>query len=239
TVQELIVAKSYVDMVRPDHIILGYFVGNDMVSNAMTFIDRNGNYATSNAMEAKVKSAIKQRLGVLFDSVIYRIVALHVHVPRIRYQISTSAEVIARSYALLVELNELAKRSGARFSVVVLYPRDSVQGGWVEAWSGSRRAGALITSFCRNHSIEVLDLIQHMNTPADKDRYFFQEDGHPNREGNRFIAQTILSKLVEPSGKRRPDPTTPGRAYLDSTSRQNHSGEDEVRAPWPPPGKGS
>jgi hypothetical protein len=198
TVQELIVAKSYVGRLQPDHIVLGFFVGNDMVSNALTFVDEDGNYATSDGMEAKVRHEIKRRIGILFHSVIYRIFALHVHVPRIRYQIATSQEVIARSFELLQELDVLAKRAGARFSVAVLYPRDSVQGGLVEAWSGSRHAGELIASFCRDNSIEVLDLIRYMNTPEHNEMYFFEQDGHPNREGNQVIARTIVSHLIEP-----------------------------------------
>jgi hypothetical protein len=198
TVQELIVAKSYVDLVQPDHIVLGFFIGNDMVSNALTFVDENGNYAVSDGIEAKMKRELRRRLGVLFHSVIYRIVALDVYVPRIRYQIATSDEVIARSFELLLELDRVAKRAGARFSVVVLYPRDSVQGGLIEAWSGSRRAGELIASFCRDNSIEVLDLIQSMNTPEQRDLYFFEHDGHPNREGNLAIARGIVSHLIEP-----------------------------------------
>jgi len=197
TVQELIVARSYVDVVRPDHIVLGFFVGNDMVSNAMTFVDDNGNFAASDAMEAKVKRELRERMGVLFHSVIYRIVALDVHVPRIRYQIATSDEVIGKSYALLADLDALAKRAGARFSVVVLYPRDGVDGGMVEAWSGSRRAGALIAAFCRSHGIEVLDVLRYMNTPEQEERYFFRQDGHPNDEGNAIIAKAIFDEFLQ------------------------------------------
>lgn len=198
TVQQLIVARSYIDELKPDHVILGFFVGNDIVSNALTFVDAEGNYATSDAMEAKVRREIRQRMGPLFHSVIYRILALDIHVPRIRYQIATSEEVIARSFKLLLELDALARRAGAKFSVVVLYPRDSVQGGLVEAWSGSRDAGELIASFCRDHSIPVLDLIRYMNTPEHRALYFFEEDGHPNREGNQVIGRHIASDLIEP-----------------------------------------
>ena len=44
TVQELLVARSYVGVLQPDHIVLGFFVGNDMVSNALTFVDADGNW---------------------------------------------------------------------------------------------------------------------------------------------------------------------------------------------------
>lgn len=198
TVQELIVAKAYSDSLQPDHIILGFFIGNDIIANALTFTDKNGDFSTSGDMELRIRGELRSSLGVLFKSVIFRIVALRVYIPRVRYQIAISDYVIAKSYELLIELNNLAKNSGARFSVVIFYPRDSVQGGMVEAWSNSRKAGELIYSFCQKNSIEALDLIKYMNTREHKNRYYFEDDGHPNKEGNSVIAKAILKDLVEP-----------------------------------------
>ena len=198
TVQELIVAKAYSDSLQPDHIILGFFIGNDIIANALTFTDKNGDFSTSGDMELRIRGELRSSLGVLFKSVIFRIVALRVCIPRVRYQIAISDYVIAKSYELLIELNKLARNSGARFSVVIFYPRDSVQGGMVEAWSNSRKAGELIYSFCQKNSIEALDLIKYMNTREHKNRYYFEDDGHPNKEGNSVIAKAILKDLVEP-----------------------------------------
>lgn len=198
TVQELLVAKSYINALKPDQIILGFFIGNDIISNAITFIDNNGNYSASDDMELKVRDKLRRSFGVLFHSVIFRIIALPFYIPRVRYQISLDDDVITKSYERLIELNNLARNNGARLSVVVLYPRDSVQGGLVETWSNSRKVGGLIYSFCQNNSIEALDLITYMNTPEHKNRYFFVKDGHLNEEGNHVVAKAILNNLVEP-----------------------------------------
>jgi hypothetical protein len=198
TVQELLVAEAYLGSLKPDHIILGFFIGNDIISNAVTLIDKNGNFNTSNTMELKIRSELRRSYGVLFHSVIFRIIALPVYIPRVRYKIAITDYVIAKSYERLVELNKLARNNGARFSVVIFYPQDSVQGGMVEAWSNSRKAGELIYSFCQNNSIEALDLIRYMNTREHKNKYFFVNDGHLNKEANYAVAKAILSDLVEP-----------------------------------------
>lgn len=197
TVQELIVAKNHMGPLQPDHIILGFLIANDIIPNAIAFIDDQGNYNTSAAVEARFREELRKDLGILFNSVIYRIIALHVFVPKIRYRIATRDDVIAKSYELLTEFNDLAENNGIRFSVVIFYPKDSVQGGIVEKWSNSREAGRLIGSFCRLNSIEALDLLEYMNTPDGKNRYFFAADGHPNKEGNQVVAEAIFNDLVK------------------------------------------
>lgn len=197
TVQQLIVANHHVSALRPDHIVLGFFIGNDIISNAITYVDSDGNYGVSGDMEAQVKDRMKQSYGTLFHSVIFRIVALPFYIPKVRYQIASSEHVIARSYAHIVALRDLAARDGARFSVVILYPRDSVRGGLVEAWSDSRKVGELIHSFCRAHSVEVLDMLRYMHTREHKNLYFFEDDGHPNKDGNAVIAKAILDDLLK------------------------------------------
>ena len=198
TVQEMIVAKTYAAALQPDHIILGFFIANDVIRNAIAFVDEEGNYSTSAKMAKTLRNKLKDSLGVLYYSTALRIISHRVYVPRLRYQVASSDDVISRSYALLSEFDRFANEHNARFSVVILYPRDSVQGGMMQLWSNSRKTGELIHSFCSRNSIEVLDLINYMNTGEHKERYFFKEDGHPNEEGNALIAGAIYKDLVEP-----------------------------------------
>ena len=198
TVQELLVAQSYVKSLKPDHVILGFFIGNDIISNAITFVDENGNYAISGEWEGRIRSELRRSMGLLFHSVIFRIIALSVYIPRVRYQIAITDDVIAKSYERISELRQLAINSGSEFSVVIFYPQDSVQGGIVEAWSNSRKAGQLVYLYCQEKSIPVLDLIRYMNTPEHKSRYFYARDGHLNKEGNKLVAIAILNELLSP-----------------------------------------
>ena len=66
-----------------------------------------------------------------------------------RYQFSIREDVIAKTYALINEFDNFSKKNGVEFSVVILYARDSVQGGLVEAWSQSRKPGNLLNLFCQ------------------------------------------------------------------------------------------
>ncbi|MEA3492283.1 MAG: SGNH/GDSL hydrolase family protein [Campylobacterota bacterium] len=198
TVQELIVAKEYIERVEPDQVILGFFIANDIIPNAVTYIDEDGNYRNSAEISEEIKEQLKDRFGIFYNSVIFRIVALSVYVPRLRYQIASSSEVIAKSYILIDQFDKLAKKNSIKFSIVIFYPRDSIQGGIVEKWSNSINTGKLIASFCHQNSIEVLDILDYMNTADDKKKYFFKHDGHPNREGNAVIGEAIFRDLVEP-----------------------------------------
>lgn len=198
TVQELIVAKTYLDVLEPDHMILGFFIANDIIPNAIAFIDEEGNYNTSAEMIRKIKSELRNSFGVFFRSTIFRVIAYRVYVPRVRYKIAIRDDVITKSYALLTELDSLAKKNDVLFSVVIIYPRDSVQGGMIEAWSNSREAGKLINSFCLTNSIEALNLIKYMDSAEHKNKYFFENDGHFNKEGSFVITKAIFNDLVKP-----------------------------------------
>jgi hypothetical protein len=127
--------------VLPDHLVLGFFIGNDVLPNAIASVDRHSNYSPSHETESRVRRELRRRLGVLFYSLILREGALRAYVPRLRYWIARRDHVIARSYALLTELKHLTRSRRVLFSVVTLYPRDSVRGGLVEWWSNSREIG--------------------------------------------------------------------------------------------------
>ena len=205
TVQELLVARDHVAHVEPDHIILGFFIANDIIPNAIASVDGTGNYTTSAAMINGLKNDIKERFGVFFNSVVFRILAFHAYVPRLRHEIATSDEIIERSYALLKEFNGFAKRNQSRFSVVIFHPLNSVQGGVVTWWTKSRETGKKIHAFCQQQAIEALDLSDYMNT-REHLRFFFQKDGHLNREGNHVVAEAIFNDLVKNKLIQQKDP---------------------------------
>lgn len=197
TVQELLVAEAYTEALSPDHIVLGFFIANDILPNAIAFIDEDGNYSTSADMELMVRNKLTEGLGFLSHFTSLRIIADRIFIPRLRYKLSTDHDLISNSYALLSDIKRFAIAHGAKFSVVIMYPKDSVQGGLMQAWSNSREVGTLINKYCKQNSIEVLDLIDYMNTATHKDRYFFKNDGHPNKQGNAFIAAAIYKNLIQ------------------------------------------
>jgi hypothetical protein len=186
------------DSLKPDHIILGFFIANDIIPNAIAFEDSQGNYSTSDEMELKIKNELRNMLGTYYYSTIFRIVSIPVYIPKLRYQIAMNKDVMDRSYALLTEFNNLTESKGVKFSVVIFYPKDSIQGGIVEHWSNSREVGKSIYSFCKKNSIDALDILKYMNSSEHKNTYFYKADGHPNKEGNFLIAKAIYNDLVKP-----------------------------------------
>lgn len=197
TVQELIVVRSYVDSVNPDQVILGVFIGNDILANAITYEDENGSYRLDENKRDALKRELRDQLGPFYALVMYRVAALPVYVPRIRYLLAARQEVLADTYSLIDEVATICRDRGIDFSVFILYPKDAVRGGLVEAWSRSRRPGNLIRQHLEQQGIRVLDLLDYMHGFEHANTHFFREDGHLNGSGNAVVAKAILDELVE------------------------------------------
>jgi len=133
TSQESLVLRAYAHQVNPDHVILGFFPGNDVIPNALTFIDEEGNIASHHEMIQRAKKNLRRSFSLLFHSIVFRILAVSTYVPKVRYEIATRGEIIRRSYALLKELKRETQSLGSWLSVVIIHPRDSVSGGLVQA----------------------------------------------------------------------------------------------------------
>lgn len=197
TVQELIVLRTFVQELQPDLIILGFFVGNDVIPNAVSYIDSNGNYAVSYNMIKEIKSEIRSRYSIFWHSTIFRIVSLKVYVPKIRYQIAKTHRVIEKSYSLLKQFQNYTEANGISFSVLILYPADGVQGGLIELWSQSRDVGRMLVDFCKGEGIDVVDMLDFMNGSNARNLYMYKKDKHFNSHGNRKIARIIFNEIID------------------------------------------
>ncbi|MFC1849055.1 SGNH/GDSL hydrolase family protein [candidate division CSSED10-310 bacterium] len=196
TIQELLVAKTYTDDLQPDHIILGFFIANDVIPNAVGKIDENGNYAFDMIMEQNIKKRLRESFSLFFNSVALRIMALAVFVPKIRYQLAAKTDIMNKSFELVTDLNQFAHNRNIHCSVVIIYPRDAVAGGIIQYWSQSRKVGQLMKNFCQQSNIDVLDLLDVMNGPEDKKKYFYKRDGHFTNAGHAVVAQAISDSFI-------------------------------------------
>ncbi len=197
TVQELIVMKTFDRELQPDHAILGFFIANDIIPNAVAYIDSNGNYDTSNENIFKIKNEIRTRYSIFWYSTIFRIVSLRAYIPRMRYQIAKTSLAIERNYSLLKDFQDYSKENKISFSVLMLYPADGVQGGLVEKWAQSRSVGRLLVDFCKLNNIDVVDMLNFMNGSEDRNRYMFKKDKHFNNYGDRKIAEVIFEEIIK------------------------------------------
>ncbi|MCI0656881.1 MAG: hypothetical protein L0170_07400, partial [Acidobacteria bacterium] len=197
TAQELVVLRHFIGEVRPDEVVLGFFVANDILPNAIVRVDEAGNYQVDpEKAQALMEEVRKERSLLFIPSVVWRIPALNLYVPRLRYDFALKPEVMDRSFDLLRQVQEDCRKQGAALRVVVIYPRDGVRGGWLEAWSRSRSAGQKVVRFCRTQRIEVLDLLSVMSGSDDAQKYYYRRDGHLRPEGNRAVAEALYREIL-------------------------------------------
>jgi len=142
TLQELLVARAFLPDVRPDHVILGLFVGNDPLATWLAAVDAAGNYTVSDARLEAFERELRSRLApVIWHSSALRVAAAAAWAPRLRYELALRDDVVGRTTEVLDELAALCAAQGVRLSVVVLYPKDAVSGRALAAWTGSRSVG--------------------------------------------------------------------------------------------------
>ncbi len=197
TVQQLIVAREFVQDVGPQETVLGLFIGNDVLPNAVAYINGEGNYAFSEDRLASMRNELESYYPPLLGaSVIYRMAARLALVPRLRYQMASRPEILEETYSLLEELRSISLANESGFSVVIIYPRDAVMGGFAQWWTRSRLVGERIRVFCEENDIRVIDLLDFIEGPDDMKRYLYASDGHFNPEGNRLVAQLIRGHIL-------------------------------------------
>jgi hypothetical protein len=113
---------------------------------------------------------------------------------------------------LLVEMDALARRHGARFHLIYCPPAEEfLQGKTPSAYDRAVRAG--ITDFARRAGIPLLDLAPRFRAETRAGHALkFPRDGHWSAEGHRVAAEEILASGMF-AGRREPaqsaDPTKP------------------------------
>ena len=191
TVQSRIAARAFTAEVEPDHIVCGVFIGNDLLSNALNYADGKNHIATHLDQVAATRDRLHTALAPYAWSTALRAATYSIYLPRLRYQLAAEPAIVAATCDHLAAIDRIATRAGSAFAAVLIYPKDAVAGGLVAQWSQSRRPGRLIAQRCRERGIEVLDLLDHIEGTADRDRYYYAQDGHLNAAGNARLAQLI------------------------------------------------
>jgi hypothetical protein len=197
TAQELAVLRQFIREVHPDEVVIGFFVANDFLPNATVDVDEAGSYQVDPERIQTLREEVgTKRSYLLIPSVVWRILALNLYVPRLRYSVASKPEVLGRSFDLLRQIQEDCRKQGVALLVVVIYPWDGVRGGWVEAWSHSRSLGQKVVRFCRGQGIEVLDLLSVMSGSDAAQKFYYRKDGHLRPEGNRAVAAALYREIL-------------------------------------------
>lgn len=199
TVQELQVARLYTDTLSPDHLVLGLFIGNDIIANRLTYVNTKGDFATDAQMVEKTQILLKKRTFLAFPSVLYRAFIYFAYLPRLRYQIAEMPDFLAATFTHLQAFQAFCKTHKMAFSVVLIYPKDGVAGGIQQWWSNSRNTGQALQTFLKKEDIPYLDMLDLMKGKEAINTYFHQTDGHFNDAGNRLMAKGIWERFLEKS----------------------------------------
>ncbi len=194
-VQELIILRDYVDVVKPDHIILILSVYTDNLSDAISDLDAEGNFVISKERSDRLAREIRSYYGPLNWSMLFRMFQLRFLSTRIYYILSQRPEIARKSFAIIDSFAEECRTRGVPFTAVNVYSPDAVKGGLHQLWNGSRRVHVMYTRYCRDRRIEVIDMLRFMDGYSDWKKYYFGE-GHPNASGARRIAESIFAEAL-------------------------------------------
>jgi hypothetical protein len=196
TAQELIVARTYAPDVKPDQIILGFFIANDIVPNAASRIDEDGNFAPDAEGIARIKTDVRSRLGLLRHSVIWRVASLGPFTTRLYYEVARQPFVMEKNRRLLDAFREDCERQHIALTVVMMYAKDGVRGGFHGRWTQSREAARMLVDYCRTRGIQVIDMLDIMNGPDDCRKYLYPSDGHFTPVGCQAMARGIFDRAI-------------------------------------------
>ena len=205
TVQSLIAARTFAPQLSPDHMLLGIFVANDLLPNAIAYADENNHLAYSAAQIERLRTTLHGYINPLMPSIALRAWALQAWMPRLRYAFSSEKRFLNITHELIDQFTHLSTSLGAQPSVVIIYPRYALENSLVRFWSGSRQPGRDLAEYCRQKNIAVLDLLDHMDGNSDAQRYYYKTDGHFNGAGNARVAQAIYSELLGGERNMQPD----------------------------------
>ena len=150
------------------------------------------------AQVAARRNRLAAALAPFTWSTALRVAAYSVYIPRLRYHWAAAPDIIAATCDHMAAIATTATTAGSTFATVLIYPKDAVAGGPVEIWSQSRRPGRRLAETCRTRNIEIIDLLDHIEGPADRDRYYYAQDGHLNAAGNQLIANLIAKHYLPP-----------------------------------------
>ena len=197
TVQQLQLMRAYGELLQPDFTVLGLFVANDVLPNHLAKVTADGTYRQDAARRAEIEGTIKARLAVFEHSVALRVMLGPVMAPRIRYELSRRKEILDSTLRHVDLISMEAANVGSDFAVLVIYPADGLAGGILQWWSRSRETGKAILENCTAREWRCLDQLDFMEGRADRRKYYWAVDKHPNPEGNRRIAEGVVDFLFD------------------------------------------
>jgi hypothetical protein len=208
SVQELAVARTYAARVRPDLLILGFFAGNDVIANALTRLDEQGNFVPVPEQIERFRRVFMSDLDPWRHSLIARVMTLTSPFGcRLYYRIGRQPWVLEKNYEVIRQFQEFSHEHSYRFAVVFQHTTDSLQAGLKAALYRSDEVHRPLSAFCEQADIPFVDMRREFLAAGDWRQYIFKGDAHCSVKGVRKMAEAMYEHLIRPELLR---PAPPG-----------------------------
>ncbi len=219
-IHQLHYARAHLAELKPDLVVLALFTGNDLIGN-LDWESRPGNELVSRVAPFPTSKPREPKLKLLFDIYRFKQRVRRGQVkksqdwepppPAMRIfqrQMESEVEQAYRQAAtILPELKAEVEKSGARFVVVFFSERQVVDSQAAERWKESYpgfdqkydllKPERFLEDLCQREQIPYLNLNLALRAlgPERVASLYFRQESHFNREGHRFVAETIQPLL--------------------------------------------
>lgn len=198
TVQELVVLRTHAAKIAPDHVILGFFAANDMLANALSRIDEDGNFAPDTARVAKYRADLESSLGLVGLSFIGRVAASSSPgLGRIFSDLANRPDYLEPNLRWLTTFRDDCKAAGYRYGVVFQHTKDTVIDGWRSHLYSGRELTRKLTAFCDREAIPRVEMLDVLRDGRPWQDYLYPIDAHPRPLGARKTAEAIYQALLQ------------------------------------------
>ena len=199
SVQELIVARTYAPRIEPDQIILGFFAANDVIPNALTRIDDQGNFVTVAERINRFRNDLQTELGPWRHSLVARIVYLSNPLSsRLVYRLGRQPWVLDQNYEILGQFQSFCRDHKYRFGAVFQHTTDSLASGWRAICYPSQDVHGPLRAFCERSGIPFVDIRKEFLKAGNWEQFILNGDAHYSAPGIRKSAEAIYQQLVRP-----------------------------------------
>jgi hypothetical protein len=199
SVQELAIAQTYAPQVRPDIIILGFFAANDLIPNALTRIDDEGQFSPVPEHLERFRHDLKAELGLWQHSLIARFVYLTgPFSTRMVYRLGGQPWVLEQNFEVLRQFQRLCRQRACRFAVVFQHTTDSLASGWRAALYPSDNVQRRLSAFCTEAGIPSIDMRVEFHAAGDWTPFIIPKDAHCSALGVRKTAEAMYRDLIRP-----------------------------------------
>ncbi len=205
---EYLYLKSKIKRLRPDIVLVGFFISNDLsdIYKNKWIVDEEGlpvdiiHPGNKIPRFLKYKSGIYQHFRVRFANRLVNLIKMDKKeeidetAPK---RTPFTAETWDKLNKLLLKMEEISENNDARFFVLIVPIMEDILGLRAAHSETNFEIYEKLVELCQKSDIETIDLLKILKKhPEDKVRAMhLEKDGHWNSFGSKIVAEEIFSYL--------------------------------------------